>query len=193
MLKCQRFGLPVICTFVSHDREFIWGDRGYSSVEKMNEILIKNINRFVAEDDELYILGDVMLGDNSIGLHYLRQINCKNIHIILGNHDTATREALYRAEPNVVEVTLAKKIKLNGYHFYLSHYPTLTANLDDNGELKKIVINLYGHTHQKTNFYEGCPYMYHVGVDSHSNCPVSIDDILNDIKREISCCTSYLN
>lgn len=178
---------------LEHDREFIYLPRDFSSVEKMNEILIKNINRFVAEDDELYILGDVMLGDSSIGLSYLRQINCKNIHIILGNHDTARREALYRVEPNVVEVTLAKKIKLNGYHFYLSHYPTLTANLDDNGELKKIVINLYGHTHQKTNFYEGRPYMYHVGVDSHSNCPVSIDDILNDIQREIACCTSYLN
>lgn len=172
---------------LGHDREFIYLPRNFSSVEKMNEILIKNINRFVAEDDELYILGDVMLGDVSIGLHYLRQINCKNIHIILGNHDTARREALYRVEPNVVEVTLAKKIKLNGYHFYLSHYPTLTANLDDNGKpLKQRVINICGHSHTTNPFTDWNNYnspIFHCEADTNNGYPWAIDDIIKKIKE----------
>ena len=175
-----------------HDREFIFNPRGFDNVDQMNKTILKNINACIDENDELYILGDVMLGDNEKGLEYLRQINCKNIHIILGNHDTSTREKLYKTEPNVIEVTLAKRLRACGCNFYLSHYPTLTANLDDHGELGKIVINLYGHTHQTTDFYEGRPYMYHVGVDSHDNKPVYIENILEDIKNEIKTCKTYL-
>ena len=42
--------------------------------------------------------------------------------------------------------------KYNGYTFYLSHYPTITSNLEKSDNLKKHIINLYGHTHQKNNF-----------------------------------------
>ena len=44
------------------------------------------------------------------------------------------------------------------------------------------VINLFGHTHQTTNFYNDNPYMYHVGVDSHDCYPVLLEDILESIK-----------
>ena len=67
--------------------------------------------------------------------------------------------------------------------FYLSHYPTITDNFDDNK--RNHVINLYGHTHQSTNFYQNNPYMYHVGLDSHNLYPVSIEQIIEDINKQV--------
>ena len=50
--------------------------------------------------------------------------------------------------------------------------------------MHKNIINLYGHTHQQTNFFNDNPFMYHVGVDSHDCYPVSIDEIIYDIKEK---------
>ena len=41
-----------------HDREFIYGPRGFKSVHEMNDAIIKNFNDTVAWDDDLFILGD---------------------------------------------------------------------------------------------------------------------------------------
>ena len=69
------------------------------------------------------------------------------------------------------------------YSIYMSHYPTLTANFDEK-HFSQHVINLHGHTHQRTNWLQlDNPFMYHVGVDSHNNTPVHIDEILVDIKN----------
>lgn len=174
-----------------HDKEFLYQPRGFNSIEENNNTILQNINNIVKEDDELYILGDLMLKDNKQGLQYIKSINCKNIHIILGNHDTNTRIELYKTIPNIIEITYATIIKYNKAHFYLSHYPTFTANYDDDKPWHKNLINLYGHTHQQWNFYytndpclqNGNPYMYHVGVDSHNCMPVSIDEIMEDIRQ----------
>lgn len=157
----------------------------------MNESIVERFNSIVTKDDELYLLGDCILGDSKTSIEYLQRLNGK-IHIILGNHDTAARKALYEKLDNVVEVKYAGMLQFGPYRFYLSHYPTITTNIDDHGELKRIVINLYGHTHQQTNFFNEIPTMYHVGVDSHNCCPVEVQDIINDIKQKIEDCKRYL-
>ena len=67
------------------------------------------------------------------------------------------------------------------YRFYLSHYPTYTANYDD--DKSHPLINLYGHTHQKEKFFNNNPYMYNVALDAHNCTPISIDDIIKDILK----------
>ena len=67
--------------------------------------------------------------------------------------------------------------------FYLSHYPTITDNFDDT--VRSHIINLFGHTHQLTNFFNDNPYMYHVGLDSHNMYPVSIEQIIKDIEKKV--------
>lgn len=168
---------------LGHDRDWLWGKRGFSNgVVEMGNTIIENINKTVRPDDELYILGDLMLIDDS-WINEIRSLQCRNIHIILGNHDTANRINLYRACWNVVEITYATILKYGKYKFYLSHYPTLTGNTDDKGP-RNALINLHGHTHQTTNFIDGKWNMYHVGVDSHDMKPVSIETILEDIRAE---------
>lgn len=173
-----------------HDREFIWGPRGFKNVTEMNETIIKNWNDIVQAEDDVYVLGDIMLGDNTAGLKCIKQLKGK-IHIILGNHDTSSREELYKECYNVVEVCYATIIKHNGYSFYLSHYPTITCNLEKEFS-KHCLLNLYAHTHQTTNFYNGLPFCYHVGVDSHNCTPITINTALEDIINEVKNCKLYL-
>ena len=176
---------------LNHDKPFIYAARGYSSIEEMNKDLIFKFNNTVTDDDEVYILGDLCLGgaDSLIdNFKMLSQLNGK-IHIILGNHDTDNRVKIYQELGWTV--SYAELIRWGSYYFFLSHFPCITSNLEKES-LKQCTLNLYGHTHQKTNFFNDMPFMYHVGVDSHKNYPVSLDEIVNDMKNEVERCLDFL-
>jgi calcineurin-like phosphoesterase family protein len=173
-----------------HDKEFIWKVRGYNSIQEMNEGIIAKHNSLVEPDDIVYCLGDCVLGDIN-NVNYIAELNGQ-IKIIRGNHDTDRRVETYKILPNIEYIGWAEMIKYQGYHFYLSHYPTLTSNMDEGTPLKARVLNLYGHTHQNTNFYNENPLMYHVGMDSHNCYPISLDSIIEEIKEKTNECLSFL-
>jgi calcineurin-like phosphoesterase family protein len=161
-----------------HDKDFIYAARGFSSIDEMNAAIVDRFNSVVSPTDDLYLLGDTMLGDLENGISLLKQLNGK-IHILWGNHCTNNRRKAIAECPNVVEVVgYATMLKYRKFHFYLSHYPTLTANNDDDKPLKQRVLCLAGHTHSKEKF-EPCG-SYNVAVDAHDCYPVSIDEIIED-------------
>lgn len=171
---------------LGHDQEFIWGARGFNSVTEMSEKIISRWNSRITKDDDVYILGDLVMGGVE-NVELLKQLNGK-IHIIYGNHDGPKKREAYAELENVIECGWANMIKYKKYNFYLSHYPTITDN-EDIGEIvspKECVINLFGHTHQFDDFYDtndGYNFrMYHVGVDSHDCFPVPIDEVIEEIK-----------
>jgi calcineurin-like phosphoesterase family protein len=51
-----------------HDRGFLYEPRGFSNIESHDETVIQNWNSVVEPEDEVYILGDLMLNDNSHGI-----------------------------------------------------------------------------------------------------------------------------
>lgn len=167
----------------SHNQPFIYERRGFNNIKEHNEAIIKNFNEVVNWDDDLYILGDLFLNDNEEGMKCVRRLP-GTLHIIWGNHDSDTRKDLLANEPRVIMHGYSDIFKYKNYHFYLSHYPTITANNDEDKPLKAKIINLYGHTHQQDNFYNSIPTMYHVGVDSHNLYPVEIEQIIEEIKNE---------
>ena len=173
-----------------HNRGFLYEPRGFTNVYDMNEAIVKNWNERVGPEDTVYLLGDVMLNDNETGLKLLKQLK-GHIIIVLGNHDTDVREALYRECWNVCDVVPAARLKYKGYHFFMTHYPCFTANLEKES-LKQCTCNLYGHTHQKTNFFQDIPFMYHVGVDSHNCAPVLLDDIIEEMEAKVLECKNQL-
>lgn len=175
---------------LNHDREFIWGPRGFKNVYEMNETIIKNWNKTINTEDDVYVLGDLMLGDNEAGIKIIKQLKGK-IHVVLGNHDTSTRIELYNQCFNIVEICYATQIKINGWVYFLSHYPTMTCNLEKEFS-KHCILNLYGHTHQQNNFYNGLPFCYHVGLDSHNCIPISAEQVIKDIQEEVKNCQFYL-
>ena len=174
-----------------HDREFIWGPRGFTSVHEMNEAIVNNWNSIVNPEDDVYVLGDLMLGNNETGIGFIKRLK-GHIHVIRGNHDSDVRIKKYNYCTNIKEITEGQYLKCGEYTFYLNHFPTFTSNLEKDSSLKHHLINLFGHTHQKTNFYEDIPFMYHVGVDSHNNTPVSVEEIIADIQKKVEECKKFL-
>ena len=59
--------------------------RPFESVEEQNRTILDNLNKVVKENDELYVLGDVCMDLEAVDL--LKQINCKNRVLIIGNYD----------------------------------------------------------------------------------------------------------
>lgn len=175
----------------NHDKEFIWKARGFESVEEMNETIVKKNNECVAPEDTLIICGDLMLGGADKleeGLALLNRMNGLKL-VVGGNHDTPNRrEAYLRAGIPVFD---AYAFTYRKYHFYASHYPTLTGNLEKES-LKQVTCNLFGHTHQTSNFYNEIPFMYHVGVDSHECYPVLLDDVIKEMNEKIEECKAQL-
>ena len=169
-------------THFGHNKEFLYGPRGFTNVKEMNEAIIENWNSVVKPEDITYLLGDVMLGDNNAGLDCLKELNGL-IYVIWGNHCTDTRKKLLSALPNVIALGYAHQFKYGKLSIYLSHYPTLTTNYDDK-HFSQHVLSLHGHTHQKTNWLDPKnPFLYHVGLDSHNNTPVHIDEVITDIRQ----------
>jgi calcineurin-like phosphoesterase family protein len=180
----------------NHNREFVWKVRGFNAIDEMNETIVKNWNATVGKDDHVYVLGDLCLGGGDLSVlaankMLIESLNGK-LHIIRGNHDTESRVRMYETCANVVDdVKWADMLCYKGYHFYLSHFPTLTGNLEKE-TLKQCTCNLFGHTHQTTNFYLDMPYLYHVGVDSHNCYPVSLDNIIQEMKAKVKECLAEL-
>ena len=152
----------------------------------MNEQIIENWNKIVPENSIIYHLGDTMLNDNEKGIEYFKRLNGQ-IFLIWGNHDTETRRNMLfmdgRTRHKMLGGWYAFVIKHGKQSIYLSHYPTLTANYDDK-HFNQHLINLHGHTHQRTNWlHADNPFMYHVGLDSHNCTPVHIDEVITDIRN----------
>ena len=173
----------------SHDREFLYGPRGFASIQEHDKAVITQWNGVIQEDDDVYVLGDLMLNDNNHGVECIKRLN-GTIHIIYGNHDTDARKKLYETL-NIEIHRWAEVIKYRKYNFYLSHFPTMTGNLEAEN-LHQCLINLYGHTHQMSKFYQDMPYMFHVGVDSNNNRPILLDDAIELMKEETAKCLAML-
>lgn len=172
----------------NHDADFIYGPRGFRSVQEMNKKIVENINSAVSAEDDLYILGDLCLGGVSNKLFaenraLIESINAR-LHIVYGNHDTERRKKMFAECQNVVEICgYATVFKRGKHRFYLSHYPTLTSNYDDGDGLSKKTINLCGHSHTDNKFEDiEKGVIYHVELDAHNNMPVSLEEIIEDLK-----------
>lgn len=174
-----------------HDRRFIYEPRGFSSVEEMNETIIKNFNSLIDNEDDLYILGDLMLKDDVHGMECLNALPGRK-HIILGNHDSKHRRSEYY--PHIrgfVDMKWADMLEYNGYHFFLSHFPSMTGNLEKES-LKQVICSLSGHTHSKDKFYQDIPFLYNVALDAHNCYPIEIEEIIHDMWIKVKECKEML-
>ena len=170
-----------------HDRDFVWKVRGFNNVEEMNEALVENWNKVVKPGDIVYNLGDIALMDTQKATEYLNRLNGKQIWI-LGNHDHRGRVRDICNACNNITVsrdTYDTTLQCGNNIAHLNHYPMLTANNDEHKPFNRHVICFHGHTHQKNNWMiPGLPFMYHVGLDSHNNTPINLDEAMTDIRNK---------
>lgn len=170
---------------LNHQKEFIYEPRGFKNVYEMNSMILNNFNKIIKPDDDLYLLGDTFLGDLNAGINLFNQLPGK-IHLIWGNHCTDNRKKAMSKCHNVVEIIgYATILKYKKYHFYMSHFPTVTTNFDNyEKSLKTRLLALSGHTHSNILF-EPCN-SYNVAVDAHNCFPVSIEEIIKDFQVKYS-------
>ena len=78
---------------LGHSKDFIYGARGFENVEDMNETIIRKWNEIVDEEDDVYVLGDLVMGPE-VNLQMLRRLKGR-LHIVRGNHDVGSRWDFY--------------------------------------------------------------------------------------------------
>ena len=80
----SHYGHHNMCSGISRWKQ---GFRNYQTLEEMNDALVDGINSVVREDDVLFHLGDWSFGGIDNIWEFRKRIRCKNIYLILGNHD----------------------------------------------------------------------------------------------------------
>lgn len=176
-----------------HNQPFLYEPRGFKNIEEMNEDIIQRHNSIVAPEDDVIVLGDLMLNDTEKGIKCVNRLN-GNLHIIFGNHETTARIEAYTNFKTGTEFWgYAVPYKYKKYSFYLSHYPTLTGNLDNDKPLKARVINLCGHSHTQDRWADWDKgLIYHVEMDAHNCYPILLDDIIEEMKNKVKECKEFL-
>lgn len=129
----------------------------------MDQVILDRINETVGVDDTLYILGDFTFRGGSPS-DYRYRINCKDVHLCMGNHD---KRSLYddhlHGFSTVQEV---KEIIYCNQRIYLSHYPCRSWPASHKGSYM-----LYAHVHSKFDSEDknSCRKTLDVGVDNCIN------------------------
>lgn len=117
----------------------------WSAVHQMNNQILDSINAVVQPDDNLVIVGDFCFDNHSrIGeatRKYRDLINCKNVYMILGNHDN--RKACQEVFTACYDSYL---FNIGGQLVFASHYPVRSWNKASHGAW-----SVYGHVH---NLYQ---------------------------------------
>lgn len=63
----------------NHNRQFIYQARGFETLEEMNQTIIERFNSLVKPEDDLYLLGDTMLGKLEDSKPLVAALNGKSI------------------------------------------------------------------------------------------------------------------
>jgi calcineurin-like phosphoesterase family protein len=113
----------------SHVRINELAGRPFSSVEEGNEVMVENWNRVVSPTDDVWVIGDFVMGQKSETLSIVSRLN-GNIFLVPGNHDGVFSQSKKREEwkikYNDVGITILPEqmtIKINGLMVDVCHFP----------------------------------------------------------------------
>lgn len=156
-------------------------NRPFTTIEEMNETIIRNHNSRVKEDDVIFHIGDFCFkgsdtskpgeGELTKAQQYEKQLKGKII-FIQGNHDSN----------NSCKTCIRNmSINLGGHDLFLVHDP-------ENFNLR-YEINLVGHVHEKwkirnaikDNYTHKDRFLINVGVDVWDFMPIKINEILKEL------------
>jgi calcineurin-like phosphoesterase family protein len=136
--------------------------RDFPTLEKMNSAIVNNINNCVMPDDTLICLGDWSFGGFESIREFWDRIMCKNIHLILGNHDHHIEKNRNDCQELFKSVSHYNTLEIGQFKFRLMHYPISSWD-----GLGKGVMHLHGHCHLPTHLRFGKGQRMDVGMDGH--------------------------
>ena len=151
----------------------------FTSIEEMNEELIRRWNETVPEDGVVFHLGDIathLPRETIAGV--IRRLN-GTILLVKGNHDdiSVLRGVRFQEETGLIMLGYYWSLWLEGIKILLSHYPYLCYEGEYEG-----VWQLFGHVHSGPGVSDGfdiprpqylLPCQYDVGVDGNDYRPIS--------------------
>ena len=156
--------------------------REFTSLDHMNDTLVNNINNKVGEDDILIHLGDFSFGGFDKIEEFRSRILCKNIHLVLGNHDhhiERNKEGVQRLFSSVQDyLRLDVRVPINKatterFNFVCMHYPIASWH-----DMNIGVIHLHGHVHLPSDLRVAAGMAMDVGVDGNNLEPISLAEVL---------------
>jgi calcineurin-like phosphoesterase family protein len=162
--------------------------REFKSLEAMNDRLVEGINSSVGQDDILFHLGDWSFGGFDSIRQFRDRLVCRNIHLILGNHDQHIAknkdnvQEIFSSVHNVLDLIVKWNVGTpmqDEAKFMLMHFPI--ASWDN---LARGVIHLHGHVHLPPHRRIGPGKMMDVGVDGNGLNPIILNDVLTLMKNQ---------
>lgn len=139
------------CFHFDHNKEFLYKNRGFNSVEEHNDTLVRSWNEKVEEmNGEVVgvLLGDTMFGHGGLDKfeHLLGSLNYTHLYLCSGNHSAGFKQAIKDSNfeqnhavtfmPNYFELIVKRQ------PIACSHYPILSWNGQGAGTW-----HLYSHVH----------------------------------------------
>ena len=162
--------------------------RDFKSLDHMNDTLVNNINEVVGVDDILIHLGDWSFGGFENIELFRNRINCKNIHLVFGNHDHHIRrnkgdvQSLFSSVQDylMIDLRMHKPGKIVDRHTLICmHYPIASWDGMNDGN-----IHLHGHVHLPNNQRVADGMAMDVGVDGNNYYPISIENVLTIMRYQ---------
>jgi calcineurin-like phosphoesterase family protein len=164
--------------------------RGFDHVGDHNDTLASRWDRVVQTEDDVWVLGDAIMGDKAGGLWWFRS-RPGTKHLVLGNHDRAhpmhnnahAHIDLYREAFTTVQTMARVSIADGEEKVNLSHFPYEGDRNEERfwewrlRETQRTL--LHGHTHLPDRFSrtKRGTLQVHVGVDAWDLRPVRRFDV----------------
>ncbi len=158
------------------------------AVNRMDALLIDNINSIVGPRDRLWVLGDFCVGQRQpaqAASQYLNRLVCKDVHLVWGNHDRRSIAGLFASTQDLV------RIRVDGQKIVLCHYAMAVWEGSHRGTWQ-----LYGHSHANAESWldEHMPgrRSIDVGVDNANRLlgqyrPWSFEEIRSFLEDKTGC------
>ena len=142
--------------------------------EEHDDWLIERFNKKVGKKDELWILGDVSMGNKIETEKLLDKMNGRK-RLILGNHDSNIKSSTRFETIDLIKDFTFNSPSYPNIHIVMCHYPMLSWNRKVHGAM-----HCFGHVH---NRLEGVGLSFDVGVDTNNWEPYSLEDIFDKMTK----------
>ena len=163
--------------------------RDFDTLEEHNTTIVNNINEVVRKNDVLFHLGDWSFGGFERIEEFRNRILCKNVHLVIGNHDHHIQknrngiQSIFQSVHQYLQLNVRRASTttigtVDKYSFILFHYPI--ASWDSMGDG---MMHLHGHCHLSNSNRIANGRAMDVGMDGNNLYPISMDDVLGILRN----------
>ena len=170
---------------LGHENIISYCNRPFENTDEMGEDIVSNWNSVVHENDDVYIIGDVLFKLKNDSPLYLDRMNGIK-HLIVGNHDKRNlKKDIFKNLFTSIDDYLL--IEDEGRKVVLFHYPIIEWDGYFRG-----AYHIYGHIHNSDNttnkIMKTVPNAFNAGVDVNDFTPQTLSQLIARNKPIVAHC-----